>query len=147
WTPFGAAYLDQTNVIPGVWYMVAGVAGGTNVNLFLLSTNGAGSFQVLQSTTSGNTTNYGSSAYPFRIGGNGILDATGNYFNGTLDEVAVFDRALSVGELSDLFGAAFSGAPLPPSITVQPTSTALYAGRSARFSVAAVGSSPITYQW
>ncbi|MDB6112097.1 MAG: Immunoglobulin I-set domain protein [Pedosphaera sp.] len=146
WTPGGAAFLSQTNVIPGVWYLIAGVASGTNVNLFLLSTNGGGGFQVVQSTTSGTTTNYGSSAFPFRIGGGGILDATGNYFPGTIDEVAVFDRALSVSEMSDLFGAALTGGQLPPGIAAQSGSLTLYAGRTATFSVNSVGTSP-HYQW
>src|SRR5581483_6039656 len=102
-TSAGSAFLSQTNVIPGVWYLIAATATGTNVNLFLLSTNGGGGFQVLSSTTSGTTTNYGVSAFPFRIGGGGVLDPTGNFYNGSIDEVAVFNRALSVGELSDLF--------------------------------------------
>jgi hypothetical protein len=146
YTASGSAFLSQTNVTPGVWYLIAGVASGTNVNLFLLSTNGGGGFQVVQSTTSSTTTNYGSSAFPFRIGGGGILDATGNFFFGTIDEVAVFDRALSVSELSDLFGAALTGGQLPPGISGQSGSLTLYSGRTATFNVSAIGTSP-HYQW
>jgi hypothetical protein len=147
WTPSAAAFLNQsTNVIPGVWYLVACVGTGTNVNLYLVSTNGGGGFQVAQATTSGTTTNYGVSSFPFRIGGGGILDPTGNYFTGLIDEVAVFNRALSASELSDIFGAALLGGDLPPSITLQPTSATLYAGRTEVLSVSAVGTSP-TYIW
>ena len=149
WTPGGQVFMSQTNVIPGVWYLIAGVASGTNVNVILLSTNGNGGFQVVQGTTSGTSTNYGSSSYPFRMGGGGILDdpgVNGNFFPGIIDEVAIFDRALSVSELSDLFGAAFSGGDLPPGISSQSGSLTLYAGRTATFSVSAVGTSP-TYQW
>jgi hypothetical protein len=46
WTPGGQVFMSQTNVIPGVWYLIAGVASGTNVNVILLSTNGNGGFQV-----------------------------------------------------------------------------------------------------
>ncbi len=145
-TSAGSAFLSQTNVIPGVWYLIAATATGTNVNLFLLSTNGGGGFQVLSSTTSGTTTNYGVSAFPFRIGGGGVLDPTGNFYNGSIDEVAVFNRALSVGELSDLFGAALTGGFLPPGISTQPSSLTLYAGKTATFNVNAVGTSP-AYQW
>jgi hypothetical protein len=146
WTSSGAVFLSQTNVVPGLWYVVAGVASGTNLCLFLGSTNGGGGFRVLESTVVWSTTNYGNSPFPFRIGGGGILDPTGTYFNGSIDEVAAFDRALSVGELSDLFGAALTGGDLGLQITVQPDSLTIYSGRSATFHVSAFGSSP-GYQW
>ena len=34
-------------------------------------------------------------AYKFNIGGGGIWNATGDFFRGEIDEVAVFDKALS----------------------------------------------------
>ncbi len=147
WTPRGAAFLNQSNITAGVWYMVAAVGSGTNVSLTLVSTNGGGGFQVLQANTAhAATTNYGSSASPFKIGGGGILDVTGNFFTGLIDEVAIYDRALSVGELSDLFGAALTGGGLPPGISSVTGSMTLYAGRTATFQVNAVGSSP-QFQW
>ena len=33
------------------------------------------------------TTSYGASIYNVHIGGGGVFDATGNYFNGNIDEV------------------------------------------------------------
>lgn len=147
WTPRGAAYLNQSNIMAGVWYMVAAVGSGTNVSLTLVSTNGGGGFQVLQANSAHTaTTNYGSSSYSFKIGGGGILDATGNFFTGLIDEVAVYDRALSVGELSDLFGAALTGGELPPGISSVTGSMTLYAGRTATFHVSAVGSS-LLFNW
>jgi hypothetical protein len=147
WTPSAGAYLNQSNIVANAWYLVAAVGSGTNVTLTLVSTNGGGGFQVLQASSAyAATTNYGASAYPFRIGGGGILDITGNYFDGLIDEVAVFDRALSVGELSDLFGAALTGGDLAPGISQNPVSQTLYAGRTAVFSVSAVGTTP-AYQW
>jgi hypothetical protein len=153
WTPNGnAAYLSQTNIVAGQWYFAAGVGNGSSINLYLFGTNGAGGAQVLQSSVIAATTNYGASAYPFRIGGGGILDdpaTAGNYFSGNIDEVAIFNRALSVGELSTLYAAAIGVAALPPQITIQPApaTNILYAGRAARMSVTVVGSSPLTYQW
>lgn len=153
WTPNGnAAYLSQTNIVVGQWYFVAGVGNGSSINLYLFSTNGGGGAQVVQSSTPTVTTNYGASAYPFRIGGGGVLDdpaTSGNFFSGNIDEVAVFNRALSVGELSTLYAAAIGVGALPPQITIQPApaTNILYAGRTARFSVTAVGSSPLSYQW
>jgi len=122
-------------------------ATGTNVNLYIASTNGAGGIKVVVSTTAhAATTNYGLSPFSFKIAGGGVLDATGNYFDGIIDEVAMFNRALSVNEMSDLFGAALSGGDLPPNIAADPVSQTLYAGRTATFSVTALGTSP-TYRW
>ena len=45
---------------------------------------------------------YGASSSTFRIGGGAIFDATGNYFQGQIDEVLVFDKALSVAQLQGL---------------------------------------------
>src|SRR5262249_29298050 len=153
WTPNGnAAYLSQTNIVAGQWYFVAGVGNGSSINLYLFSTNGGGGAHVLQSVTTAATTNYGASAYPFRIrGGRGLRGpaTSGNFFSGDIDEVAIFNRALSVGELSTLYAAGIGVAGLPPQITVQPSPTTniLYAGRTARMSVTVVGSSPLSYQW
>jgi hypothetical protein len=41
-----------------------------------------------------------SSAYPFNIGGGGIADPNGNWFNGRLDDVRLYDRALSATEIT-----------------------------------------------
>jgi hypothetical protein len=147
-TPRGSVYLNQsTNVLPGVWHLIAAVGTGTNVNLYLASTNGSGGVKVVQNSVNhAATTNYGFAQFPFRIGGGGILDATGNFFPGFIDEVAVFNRAISSSELSDLFGAALSGGDLPPTISAEPVSQTLYAGRTATFSVTALGTSP-QFRW
>ena len=51
------------------------------------------------------TANYGSSGDPFRIGGGGIQDVTGNFFNGQIDEVVLYHRALDPTEVLSLFKA------------------------------------------
>jgi hypothetical protein len=148
----GSAFLPQTLITPGVWYFTAAVGNGSAVNLYLFATNGAGGAQTYQASAAGITTNYGASAYPFRVGGGGILDdpaTSGNFFIGNIDEVAIFNRALSVGELSTLYAASIGVGALPPQITIQPApaTNILYAGRTARLSVTAAGSSPLSYQW
>jgi hypothetical protein len=145
WTPSAGAYLSVTNITPDQWYLIAAVGNGSSVNLYLVSTNNGGT--ILQATGTGSTTNYGSSAYPFRMGGDGILDATGNFFAGKIDEVAVFDRALTSEELADLLGKALVGGDLPPVITSQPAAaTTLYAGRTFTLTTTAVGKK-LHYQW
>lgn len=149
WTPSAAAYIGQSNINAGQWYMAAGVGNGSTVTLYLFTTNGGGGAQILQSSSVGATTNYGNSAFNFKIGGGGVLDATGNYFSGLIDEVAIWNRAVSAGELANLFGASLGVSGLPPQITAQPTpaTNTLYSGRTARYSVTAVGSAPVTYTW
>jgi hypothetical protein len=143
WTPGGGLVaIDSSYVNPGEWYFAAAVGDGTKTGVYLFSTNG-----VVQSVVQQATTNYGSSTFPFRIGGGGVLDASGNFFLGEIDEVAVFDRALSLGELSTLFGAASRGGALPPVVSVQPTGGTWYAGLDATLSVSAVGSEPLQYRW
>lgn len=143
----GQATLPQELITPGQWYFTAGVGNGTNISLYLFSANGTGGYTVSQSTAFAPTTNYGSTAFSFNIGGDGVLDATGNYFYGLIDEVAIFNTALSVGQLSGLFAAAIGVNALPPQITAPPIPETVYAGRSASFSVSVVGSTPFTYQW
>lgn len=146
WTPNGGfasfAGQGQTFINPGQWYFTAAVGDGSSLTLYLLSTNLA-----MQTSVNVATTNYGSSTFPFRIGGGGILDATGNYFAGQIDDVAVFDRALSSGEIAKIYGAAQTGGLLPPAVSIQPASATYYAGRNAHLSVAAVGSEPLQFQW
>ena len=49
---------------------------------------------------------YGASDFPFNIGGGGVYDATGNQFTGILDEVAVWDTALTDAQIRAQFQAA-----------------------------------------
>ena len=48
--------------------------------------------------------NYGSSTYPVNIGGGGIWDASGNWFQGQIDDVRIYNRALSGAEAAWLGG-------------------------------------------
>lgn len=144
----GATYLNQTLINLNQWYFTAATGDGTNLNLYLFSTNGTGGYVVYQSSVSGSTTNYGSgTGTPYHIGGGGILDTSSNYFNGLIDEVAIWRRALSGGELASLFATSIGVSGLPPQVTAQPASKTLYVGRPFTLSVTVLGSSPLAYQW
>ena len=109
----GVQVTNRTAVLlTNTWYFVAATADGTNLNLYL---NGS-----LLNSSPGTMTNYYSSTYPFRIG-YGVLDATGNYFNGAIDEVALFNRALTASQLQALYHVAFA----VPNVlmTIQPIGT------------------------
>ena len=148
WTPRAGAYLPQSLVTLDQWCFAAAVGATNNLTLYLFTTNGSGGVvmsQAVSATSAG--TNYGSSLFPFRIGGGGILDATGNYFGGNIDEVAVFRRALTQGEVVSLFTTGLGVTSLAPQVTASPASQGLYAGRTLTLNARAVGSAPLTYQW
>ena len=46
--------------------------------------------------------NFGSSAFTVNIGGGGIYDATGNWFRGQMDDVRIYNRALTAEEIKAL---------------------------------------------
>jgi hypothetical protein len=68
--------------------------------------------------------------------------------NGSMDEVAIFGRALSLTEIQEVFSIGkYASVLTPPFVTQQPAQVTRYAGASATFSVVAGGSAPLTYQW
>src|SRR5207245_4976328 len=78
------------------------------------------------------------------------LSANDGAHEGTLDEVGLFNRALSSNEIAAIYSAGSAGvfkSGLPPTITAQPASQVGNAGDSVSFSVVAVGTEPLTYQW
>lgn len=71
----------------------------------------------------------------------------GYAFNGLIDEVAVFNRALSVGEVYSQYANATGGK--APKIFAQPTgpSSTFYSGDVLTLTVDAGGTAPLQYQW
>ncbi|MFM1941511.1 MAG: hypothetical protein RI897_493 [Verrucomicrobiota bacterium] len=119
------------------WGFIALTGNSTEAVLYV---NG-----IPAASRTGSVTSFGSSAYLFNIGGGGIFNATGDYFRGGIDEVAVFDKALSAAQVLEVF----AGANVPPWITTQPIAPDrdLYAGNTVTVSVGAEGPPPLTYQW
>ncbi len=71
-----------------------------------------------------------SSAFFFNIGGGGIQDATGNFFLGQIDDVAVWDTVLSAQQIADLASGELTpigpaAPPIPFQITDITVNTAL----------------------
>ncbi|HZI31202.1 MAG TPA: LamG-like jellyroll fold domain-containing protein, partial [Candidatus Binatia bacterium] len=80
------------------------------------------------------------------IGGNSgnIYDA----FGGKIDEVCIFNRALTADEVSSLYEADNAGDYLEqPQIISQPAAQNVIAGDPASFNVDATGLKPLTFQW
>ena len=64
----------------------------------------------------------GTNGFKFNIGGGGIFDAAGNFFNGRIDDLAVYGRALSQAEICNLFVTG-SGRYAKPCCNDEPTYT------------------------
>ena len=79
-----------------------------------------------------------------QIGPNGYSLGLGAYYNGAIDELRIYNRALSSNEVAELYALE---APVPPVITNSPQSVAAVAGSSTNLNVTATGSGALRYQW
>jgi hypothetical protein len=71
-------------------------------------------------------------------------------FYGTIDEVSVYNRALTPAELQSVHTAGVSGKcviPLAPYLLSQPASQSVVRGESPTLSVTAAGTAPLFYEW
>jgi len=70
-------------------------------------------------------------------------------FIGAIDELAFYNRALAATEIDVLYQAGPAGKcrSSAPVITIQPQSQTVFVGQSVGFTVSALGSAPLSYQW
>jgi hypothetical protein len=94
------------------------------------------------------------SGCPFFIGGfyspaADTCNYVGQFFDGLIDEVSYFKRALSAGEIQAIYNGGSAGKcnPVSPSILTQPQSQAVAVGANATFTAAVGGTPPLNYQW
>ncbi len=130
----------------GQWSFVALVITPTNSTIYLYyiantgTTNLFKSVQTIKNSPeafSGGTTWIGSDSY------------AGRNFNGSLDEVAVFNKSLSETQLQDLFFKALGVAgvgPKPGDPVVYPTPS-VYSGQNVELSSTVGGSAPLSFRW
>lgn len=117
-------------IAPGVWSHVAVAHSGQNYSLYC---NGV---LVAYGTGGGWSDPNCSLSFGLWQGG------------GLLDEVSIYNRALSSLEVAQIFLAGSAGKCKPLMIISEPQSQLAYWGNSAAFSVAASGGTPpYTYQW
>jgi len=72
------------------WHHFAVVATSSSMTIYL---DGAAA------ATGSGAADYGTAAYNVNIGGGGIWDASGNWFQGTMDDVRIYTRALTAAEV------------------------------------------------
>jgi hypothetical protein len=71
---------------------------------------------------------------------------TNNTFAGEIDELSIYNRALSASEIASIYASGSVGKCRSPFITSQPQNQIGYWGQSAAFSVVALPP-PLNYQW
>ena len=121
----------------GQWSFVALVVTSSNATVHVMNTNGLASAthvwnHVVQS--------FGTNAL---IGDDSAGSGGNRVFNGVIDDVAVFNRALAKSDLVTLFTTASGVANYAPIIAAQPTNLSLFMGQTAQFTVVAGGSDPV----
>jgi hypothetical protein len=120
--------VSNTVVETGEWYHIAGTyQANDNIKIYI---NG-----VLEETTSIGITR-DSNSNNFCIGQSGAW--SGRFFNGLIDEVKIYSRALSAEEIKAEY----------LQVSVSPSSSGLDVGQSQQFtSSLSGGTSPYSYQW
>jgi hypothetical protein len=88
-------------------------------------------------------------SYPLYFGYRPSGDDAGTLFDGTMDEISLYNRALTGREIEGIYHAGRAGKCNGPSlvITSQPQSQIVLPGANVTFSVTATGPAPLSYQW
>jgi hypothetical protein len=127
------------SVLTNQWTHLAGTYDGTALSIYVngVPVSSVGLNGALVPSTS-----------PLNIGRD--PSNIGRLFHGLIDEVSIYSRALSAGEIAAIYAAGAAGkckpSP-PPAIFTQPTNETARGGATANFIIAATGSQPLTYQW
>src|SRR5262249_19975215 len=86
--------------------------------------------------------------YPFHIGANVPgASAYNNFFDGSIDEVAVYPTVLSAARIQAHYQAALYGSNTPPVFLLQPVSQTVAEGNPVTFTSQVEGTLPIRLQW
>lgn len=128
----------------GVWAYAALVIEPSQASLYICDANNYANFASVT-----NSFNVNQPALPFD--GPTLFGAdaaqSGTVFNGSIDEVAIFDRALSAGDLYTQYAAAVGGVPPRMFADLQGPAGSVAAGDPISFSVDVGGAPPLTYTW
>jgi hypothetical protein len=141
WNGGNTAYSSYLSPPTSNWSMVAMVNTATNTTLYVCTTNGG--IQAAPQVIANAWQPWGQG---LTIGGDPGSDP-GLSFNGNISSVAIFSNALSPSQIGYLYAAGVGLGVLPPIIGTQPSSTAVYSGRPASFTVVASGVGTVSYQW
>ena len=93
WTPVGSVNTSYGHPL-NEWHHVTAMGTGTALQIYLDG--------KLAAESDGGSESHGRSRFAFNAGGGGIFDATGNSFEGQMDEISFWSRALEKEEINDL---------------------------------------------
>jgi hypothetical protein len=145
WNDADAGTFDWNSgleVPAGQWSFVALSLTASNATLSIMNANGLASATHAYAHVPQNL------ARAATMIGDDPGDTTGaNVFPGAIDDVAVFNQALSFNQLTNLFNAASGKVNYVPFIAVQPIAQSAYPGFTVQFSALAGGSGALSYQW
>ncbi len=131
------AILDGPRVALNEWAHLVGTYDGTTASFYV---NGA-----LSATTT--TPFVPNLSYGLRLGAGATEDLTGNFFfPGRIDEVAVYNRALSEGRVQSHYAAAFQPNS-QPRFTLQPLARNTLAGQTLTLATKVHAAPPLGLQW
>jgi hypothetical protein len=131
-------------VSAGAWHHVAAVYDGSHIMLYVDGTPGnpiACSGPVSAMFTNSFVT-FGS-----ENGRVSCSSCTNRYFNGLIDEITLYTRALSGDEIQFIYSASSGGKCRTLMITASPVSQAVCQGSAVTFTAAAIGDTSLSYQW
>ena len=77
------------------WHMVSATADSDSLRFYVDG--------IIRKSTALGAGSFGSTTYEFNIGGAGIFDPTGNYFSGSIDDIRIYNRALTQAEIDTLY--------------------------------------------
>ena len=141
WNDAAATYNWESGLSPtdAAWNFAALVVEPSKATLYLDSGTG------LQSAV--NEVTHGSSGFNSLVFG--WDNGTGRQYKGSLDDVAIYDRALSAADITAIRNAGYTGTYVatPVSIVQQPKGETIMVGNSYTLSAEASGSVPLSYQW
>ena len=131
----------------GQWSFVTLAITPTNSTIYLYyidqNSGATNLFKAVQASTnlaeafSGGTTTIG-----------GDNNGAGRNFNGTLAEVAVFNKTLSEEQVQNLFLTAIGSPGLAPGVLASAyPATSVYSGQNVRLNASVTGTVPMTLQW
>lgn len=141
WSGTGAGWHNIAGpaVVEGEWTHLVGTYDGQYKSFYV---NGV-LLDSVAATISPNTQR------PLRIGG-GSTESTGNFFfNGDIDEVAVYDTVLTSHQIYERFLTGSGAAPAEVGIEIlaQPEGTTQFEGATVTLAVRVRGATPFNFQW
>jgi len=128
------------NPVPGQWYHFAFTFDDATKQQ-VLYLNGV----ALGSGLSGKSIGYDN--HPLQIGAEFESQVLNFYLHGKMDEVALFNRALTSNEIFAIYAAGTNSICKPLQITTQPQNVTVGVGTNAIINIAATGQQPLSYQW